>query len=328
MLKYSIIVPVYNVEKYLKECLDSILAQDTKSAYEVILVDDGSTDGSDAICNDYADHHEDIYVIHKENGGVSSARNAGIEAARGKYILFMDSDDLYEQNTLSTLDDLLNAVPEPDMVTLCGRDFSEQDIPLTGQLYRPAVIPQGESGLEYMQRCFSLNQIPTVAVWLYLYRRQFLLDHDLRFSESLAVAEDVEFNVNCLSQAKTVFGTDKILYQYRITAGSVSHRISVKNTLTRLQVLTKWYRRYPVAPVADYFAKGCLSISMVGSKKAASELIALAEENRDIFQNVGDRKMKLARFLYRTFGFYTGSAIYLDLVKLKHLLQGKGKAKL
>ena len=67
---------------------------------------------------------------------------------------------------------------------------------------------------------------------------------------------------------------------------------------------------------------------MVGSKKAASELIAIAEENRDIFQNVGDRKMKLARFLYRTFGFYTGSAIYLDLVKFKHLLQGKGKTKL
>ena len=88
----SIIVPVYNVEKYLKTCINSLLEQKL-DAYEIILVDDGSTDSSGGICDEYAKKHEKIQVIHKKNGGLSSARNTGIENAVGKYIGFVDSDD-------------------------------------------------------------------------------------------------------------------------------------------------------------------------------------------------------------------------------------------
>lgn len=101
MKKYSIlsvIVPVYNVEKYLQECVDSILAQDVEDM-EVILVDDGATDGSGKICNEYAEKDKRVTVIHKENGGVSTARNAGLDIARGKYITFVDSDDYLLPNT-------------------------------------------------------------------------------------------------------------------------------------------------------------------------------------------------------------------------------------
>ena len=88
----SIIVPVYNVEKYLARCIDSILAQ-TFTDFELILVDDGSTDNSGEICDEYAGKDPRIIVIHKENGGVSSARNHGLDIARGEYITFVDSDD-------------------------------------------------------------------------------------------------------------------------------------------------------------------------------------------------------------------------------------------
>ena len=88
----SIIVPVYNVEKYLKRCVDSILAQ-TFIDYELILVDDGSSDSSDIICDEYAAKFDKIYVIHQKNGGLSAARNAGMSIARGEYFLFCDSDD-------------------------------------------------------------------------------------------------------------------------------------------------------------------------------------------------------------------------------------------
>ena len=91
---FSVIVPVYNVEKYLKECVDSILGQ-SFSDFELILVDDGSPDNCPAICDEYAKKDEHVKVIHKPNGGVSSARNAGIQMARGEYILFCDSDDFY-----------------------------------------------------------------------------------------------------------------------------------------------------------------------------------------------------------------------------------------
>ena len=92
----SIIVPVYNVEEYLKECIDSIINQ-TYKRIEIILVDDGSTDKSGKICDDYAKIDKRIKVVHKENGGLSDARNVGISVSSGKYIAFVDSDDWVEK---------------------------------------------------------------------------------------------------------------------------------------------------------------------------------------------------------------------------------------
>lgn len=91
---FSIIVPIYNVEKYLRCCVDSVLAENF-SDYEMILVDDGSPDGCGKICDEYADKYPHIKVIHKENGGLSDARNAGIRAAKGDYLIFLDSDDYW-----------------------------------------------------------------------------------------------------------------------------------------------------------------------------------------------------------------------------------------
>ena len=101
-MKISIIIPVYNVEKYLRECLDSILAQSYKD-FEIILVDDGSTDSSGNICDEYSMKYENIKVLHKNNNGLSSARNAGLDIAQGEYILFIDSDDVVSPVMLETL---------------------------------------------------------------------------------------------------------------------------------------------------------------------------------------------------------------------------------
>lgn len=99
-MTFSIIIPVYNVEKYLNECVDSVLNQKNVD-YEIILVDDGSTDNSGQICDEYLKKHSNVSVIHKVNGGLSDARNAGLESAEGDYILFVDSDDKIEENSLS-----------------------------------------------------------------------------------------------------------------------------------------------------------------------------------------------------------------------------------
>ena len=96
---FSIIIPVYNVEQYLRECVESILMQSCDD-YEIILVDDGSSDKSGKICDKYSEKNNKIKVVHKENGGLSSARNAGIKIAIGKYIIFIDSDDYYDDKNL------------------------------------------------------------------------------------------------------------------------------------------------------------------------------------------------------------------------------------
>ena len=92
----SVVIPVYNVKKYLKKCLETVVNQ-TYSNLEIILVDDGSTDGSEKICDEYATQYNNVSVIHKKNGGLSSARNAGIDVAKGKYIGFIDSDDFVDK---------------------------------------------------------------------------------------------------------------------------------------------------------------------------------------------------------------------------------------
>ena len=100
----SIIVPVYNVEQYLRKCVDSLLAQDLSSEeYEIILVDDGSTDQSGTICDEYATSHTNVKVVHQQNGGLSTARNRGIDVSQGEFVQFVDSDDYLEPNVLKTL---------------------------------------------------------------------------------------------------------------------------------------------------------------------------------------------------------------------------------
>ena len=103
MYQISVIVPVYNVEKYLKKCIDSILAQTFDDKYEILLIDDGSTDHSTQICDHYAAEHTEIRVIHKKNGGLSDARNVGIEEAKGQFICFIDSDDYIAPEMLANL---------------------------------------------------------------------------------------------------------------------------------------------------------------------------------------------------------------------------------
>ena len=104
MVKLSIIVPIFNVEQYLRKCVDSLLAQDLPSSeYEIILVDDESPDACPQICDDYAAAHENIRVVHRKNGGLSAARNSGIEVAQGENIMFVDSDDYIEPNVLKGL---------------------------------------------------------------------------------------------------------------------------------------------------------------------------------------------------------------------------------
>lgn len=211
----SIIVPVYNVEEYLPRCLDSILDQTYKNL-EIILVDDGTKDASDKICDGYAAKDSRIKVIHKENGGLSSARNAGIDIAKGEYLGFVDSDDWIEPEMYETL---LSLAQKYDVKLVCGGryDFSsrrnEKSIGLCPQ--KEEVV----TGMELLGRTFTWQNCDSAA-WDKLYHRS--LFETIRYPVGL-VNEDVAIFYKLAELADRAAMCDKPLYNYFHRPGSITY---------------------------------------------------------------------------------------------------------
>lgn len=187
----SVIIPVYNVERYLPKCIDSIINQTYKNL-EIILVDDGSPDGCPALCDQYASKDNRIKVVHKQNGGLSSARNAGLEVATGDYVCFFDSDDYVEPDMLEKM---LKATIDSKLdVCVCGYyvDYFDDD---EKELSSKAVLPKHSdinSSLSLFD-CESMLGISGYA-WNKLYSRKFLVDNQLKFVQGVSLVEDLLFN--------------------------------------------------------------------------------------------------------------------------------------
>lgn len=214
--KISVIVPVYNILDYLEKCVDSLRGQ-TYENLQMILVDDGSTDGSGALCDELAAKDSRILVIHKENGGVSSARNAGVEAAEGDYISFVDSDDYLEPKMYEVL---LGAAEEQQLdVTACGYFFTDkpQDLALEN-LGKISILHK----VNAMERCISddLHSAMCGAVWNKIYRTETLKQY-LVFDPKYIMAEDMLVTLRCLKHAKRVGQVNECFYHYVLRENSV-----------------------------------------------------------------------------------------------------------
>lgn len=189
----SIIIPVYNTEEYLPFCLDSILSQSFKD-FEVLLVDDGSKDGSGALCDEYAAMDSRVRVLHKENGGVSSARNQALEQAQGDWICFVDSDDRLVQDGLKVLAEGIS-----DQVDLVMAGYIEAVLPLEVSVPKPGetrVIPRNEVMISMFNRTDTRFE---GYVFAKLFRRDLILKANLGFDPAIAIKEDTLFVVHFLT---------------------------------------------------------------------------------------------------------------------------------
>ena len=232
MIKLSIIVPIYGVEQYLRKCVDSLLAQDIDN-YEIILVDDGSPDSCPQICDDYAATHKNIRVVHRENGGLSAARNSGIEVAQGEYIMFVDSDDYIEPNVLKGL---LTQVERDNLDVLRYR--------------LQYVNPQHEVYNPYKSDPFKGNdysEVPTDGVsflnsrmstacyaWAFILRRDLIYTSNFKhqtsgnnvlFTEGIYF-EDTDWTPRMLCKAKHVASTNTVVYNYLQREGSITNAVN------------------------------------------------------------------------------------------------------
>lgn len=231
--KISIVVAVYNVEKYLSECIESIINQ-TYSNLEIILVDDGSPDNSGNIAEEYAKKDKRIKVIHKENGGLSDARNAGMKAATGDYLMFSDSDDFLIENACELL---VNKIEKEQADYVIGNYINCYE---DGQLWEKPIFD-----LEKYKE-FKLNikdykdsfYIMNSGVWNKIFNMNFIRNLELEFVVGLP-AEDAIFTTYCFIKAKKVFYIPQLVYVYRQREAGTS--ISMNCTLKYFNGISKAY---------------------------------------------------------------------------------------
>ena len=247
----SVIVPVYKVEAYLKKCVDSIVNQTYKNL-EIILVDDGSPDGCPKLCDDLAKRDERIVVIHKENGGLSSARNAGIDVARGAYIGFVDSDDyihpeMYERLYAS----IVNAhadlcICSCQKINKLGEKISK-DSPLKDE-----VLSRGQC----FSKIFLSNGWYYVTVPMKLYKRELFTG--LRFNNG-KLHEDEFFIHHLIGKCNTIVTIPDELYMYIKRDDSIMHTLSAKNYLYMMDAYLDRYTFFRESQHYEFAQKSIMS---------------------------------------------------------------------
>lgn len=221
----SIIVPVYNVAKYLQKCLDSLLNQNLDvDNYEIIVVNDGSTDNSGEIARNYANQYPNIILIDQDNQGLSGARNTGIKAARGKYIQFVDSDDYLEPNVEKTL---LEKIEEDDLDIF---RFNYQNVNEEYEVFHPNKDPKRyvDYSCDVCDGLVFLNERlgPACYVVQFILRAELVKSVPL-FKEGIYF-EDVEWTPRVLTAAKRVASDSRIVYNYLVRQGSITKAQSVE----------------------------------------------------------------------------------------------------
>lgn len=243
----SVIVPVYNVEQYLQKCVESLVNQSYKNL-EIILVDDGSDDNSGQLCDSLAEKYSNIKVLHKNNGGLSDARNKGLEYAKGNYIFFVDSDDWIE---LETIEKLYNAIKENDAdISICGiNDYAGGKIKVTRGPSKELSIYNSIKAIETL---ISTGNEIGIVVWNKLYKKSLFDNVIFEFGK---LHEDVFFTPKILFFAKKIVAINYCGYNY-ITdrQGSICNKkLSYKNIDAPASFLSNY--EFFKEQSLDYFSK-------------------------------------------------------------------------
>ena len=307
----SVIVPVYRVEKYLPACIDSILNQ-TFTDFELILVDDGSPDRCPEICDETAKRDARVRAIHQANQGLSAARNAGIEAAHGAWLSFVDSDDFLAPDFLETLHDA--AVRAGADCVLCGVQLTDEAGQKIGQ---PLSVADGvRTGRSILETLCRAPEIPYLVVWNKLYRRDVF--QTLRYPVGMQ-NEDTYLAAELFDTVQTVICVSKPMYFYRQRADSIMHTAVTTRNLDRMWAFEHCF--------AYFEARGLEALMPDAEKKMFAKLTGVyyrlpkeARQSDAVRQakkaqwNAAMRLMKRgklsARALARTLAFHAAPGLY------------------
>ena len=272
--KVSIIVPVYNIENYIRVCVESILAQ-TYASLELILVDDGSKDNSGILCDEYAVIDPRVKVIHKENGGVSSARNAGLRQAKGDWIMHVDGDDWIEPDMIESLIEAAKAT-EADLVF---SDFIKYG-PNAGNNQLPS---WNSDKIDSMSRYIAYVM---TTIWGSIAKRSLYIDHSLKSPEGISYCEDFHLIVRLCHYAKKIANVHRPFYHYRYRPTSIMSNMSRKTESDEQWVYQDTIRFFKEQGVYEDYRK----VMSWRTLKSAQELLLDPSEHHRFMELFNDGK--------------------------------------
>lgn len=285
----SVIVPVYNVEDYLTKCLDSLLAQNF-SDYEIILVDDGSTDNSGIICDKYAAANSVFQCIHKPNGGLPSARKSGFRASHGQYVTFVDSDDwispdMYHTMCQTIYDTHADIVICDYTAVMPGKEINCSSIFPSGFYDKKRLEKDVYPYMIYSGSFFKYGTAPSLCNKLF--RRDLLQQHLFHVPDDIVVGEDALASYSCMLEASSIYFINESFYYYRSNANSVSRRaISVERLLENHKVFDTFYNvidtlTYPyMSKQLDYY---CVYQSLLTFEAVFKNMVHMPSDFKQTF---------------------------------------------
>ena len=323
-MKISFIIPVYNVEAYLRQCVESLTSQ-TYQDIEVILVDDGSPDGSPQLCDTLASEDSRIKVIHKENGGLSDARNVGLLAATGDFVVFVDGDDFWMDN--NALQHLVDAVkPELDFIGYnCSYYYPDSGIYSAWVAYDEAL----EKPVDKNTAMLTLVKSGTfpMSACLKLMKRSFLIDNKLFFKKG-QIAEDIPWYINVLEVTKQCFFVNQYIYVYRQNvAGSITNlsgRRSFDNLFDifkteLIKIEERLFSDESKRALKSFLAyEYCILLTYKGIDKGTRRELL---KYKDILKYDVNPKVRRASKIYKYFGIKATVLALLTYQKIRHSRQ-------
>lgn len=314
---FSIVIPVYKVEKYLDKCVSSVISQNFKDI-EIILVDDGSPDRCPQICDDLSKKDDRIKVIHKPNGGLSDARNVGINESSGDYILFLDSDDFWEGD--NCLDNLVQRaqLENPSDIILYGTyDTFENDTFRRRSRGDYDLVEVRKSKVHAIRSLFITGQFPGSA-WVVAINRKFLLKNNLFFIKGIK-SEDIDWLINVFFNVSSIDCVNDAFYMYlRGREGSITNSYNAKSIEDILVSIEKW-KMVLKAELSEnnknllsYLAYQYITTFIIYSQISSAEQNRIKYrllEHKDLFEFTSGIKATLSRALVTNLGINLGSKI-------------------
>ena len=316
---FSIIVPVYKVEDYIYECLDSILAQRFND-FELILVDDGSPDRCPQICDEYAERDKRVRVIHKKNGGLSSARNAALDVARGDYIVFVDSDDVITHDTLQNMRTALHQLPD----VLISEYYSSPGCSLGNMPESLFIIPKSTRKSDVISFVFYKKENTWASVQ-YIVKRNLIEERHLRFEEGY-YHEDVSWTGQLFLYAQTFSYYNKVWYVRRPDRmDSITNVIKPKRTLDTIELISKQIHSSAYSRLSEnekktifnQYIRAAFSSMIYYSSYKRKDQLKIAKEakkNIDIFDYALSKKHRVFVTLMRVIGVDCSMKLYCMFV--------------